>query len=95
MNNKKITLTEIFMAKVGAGWDKCFYGCIRREKDEDGNPQIRGIIDIYSGKIYSVASTQDELGNQLDELATLVVEYEIHKSSGINTKMCDIRFCSN
>ena len=64
-----ITLTEIFMAKAGKdGWDNCFHGTIRREKDEDGNPIVYGNIKINEGYIIANAKDQWELGEKLDEL---------------------------
>jgi len=67
-----ITLTEIFMAKAGKdGWDNCFHGTIRREKDEDGNPIVYGNIKINEGYIIANAKDQWELGEKLDELVLI------------------------
>lgn len=56
-NNKKIKveITEIFMAKAGLGmkgFDRCFHGSIKREKDENGNPVVRGEIVMHDGYHY-------------------------------------------
>ena len=48
-------ITEIFMAKCGLGmkgYDRCFHGTIKREKDEDGNPVVRGEILMHDGYRY-------------------------------------------
>ena len=65
----KIELTEIFMAKAGKnGWDNCFHGTIRRERDENDNPVVHGRIEIGTGFIIATAKDQWELGEKLDEL---------------------------
>lgn len=64
-----ISITEIFMAKAGKnGWDKCYHGTIRRERDADGNPIVYGKIKIGEGYIVASAKNQWELGEKLDEL---------------------------
>ena len=60
------------MAKAGKdGWDNCFHGTIRREKDEDGNPIVYGNIKINEGYIIANAKDQWELGEKLDELVLI------------------------
>lgn len=81
MKNKKdnITITELFMAKKGRnGWDTCFYGTIRRETDASGNPIVYGKIKIGDGYIIASARDQWELGEKLDEMVLMVLDYDIH-----------------
>ncbi len=71
------------MAKAGKqGWDRCFHGDIRRLRDADGNPVIYGKIRLGDGYIYATAEDQWILGDVLDELVLLVLDYDIHKISG-------------
>jgi hypothetical protein len=59
-----IGIEELFMAKAGKnGWDKCFYGIIRR-----GDGIVHGKIKIGDGYIVASAKDQWELGEKLDEL---------------------------
>jgi hypothetical protein len=52
------------MAKAGKqGWDRCFHGTIRRERDVDGNPVLRGKIKVLDGFVMAQASNQDVLGS--------------------------------
>jgi len=52
-----LEITELFMAKAGIGikgFDRCFYGTIKRERDENGKEYIvRGKIliknEIHNG----------------------------------------------
>jgi hypothetical protein len=80
MSDKKdrLELTEVFIAKAGKhGWNKCFYGTIQRGLDADDNPIVRGKIKVKDGFICAQARDQWELGEKLDELVLLVLEYEL------------------
>jgi hypothetical protein len=68
----RFEITEIFMAKVGNDWNRCYHGTIRREVDENGKPVVYGKIKINNGYICAQASDQWELGAKLDELAFMV-----------------------
>jgi hypothetical protein len=80
MTNKKdnLEIQEIFMAKAGKqGWDRCLYGTIQRGLDSDGSPVVRGKIKVLDGFVCAMAKDQWELGEKLDELVFLVLEYEL------------------
>jgi len=73
----KLEITEIFMAKAGKyGWDKCFHGIIRRENDKNSNPIVFGKIKINDGFIIANAKDQWELGDKLDELVLVNLNFE-------------------
>jgi hypothetical protein len=85
MRNKKdcnIEITEIFMAKAGNDWSRCFHGTIRRETSADGNPVVRGKIKVNDGYISAQASDQWELGDKLDELVLMVLDLGLHSDTG-------------
>lgn len=64
-----IEITEIFMAKAGKnGWDKCFYGTIKRSRDKNDNPIVYGKIKVNDQIIQASGKDQWELGEKLDEL---------------------------
>ena len=66
------------MAKAGKhGWDRCFYGMIQRGLDADGSPVVRGKIKVLNGFVCAQARDQWELGEKLDELVLLVLDYEL------------------
>jgi len=77
-----ISITEIFMAKAGNDWNRCFHGTIRREHDENGNPVVYGKIKINDCFIYASAPNQWELGTKLDQLVLLILDYDLHNSTG-------------
>lgn len=78
----KIEITELFMAK--AGWDRCFHGTIKRDKDDvNGNPVVRGYIKIHDGYILAEANDQLILGTKLDELVLMILDKELHENTGV------------
>lgn len=91
----KIEITELFMAKCGKGnkgFDMCFHGTIRRERDIEDNPIIYGKIKVNDGHIYATGKDQWELGNKLDELVILIIKYGLHHNIGQNTTIAEIPF---
>lgn len=65
----QVGIQELFMAKAGKnGWDNTFMGIIDRGTDTDGNPVVRGRVNIGTGFIVASAKDQWELGEKLDEL---------------------------
>jgi len=75
----KIQITEIFMAKAGKnGWDRCFHGTIRRERDADGNPVVFGKIKVNDTIIEASAKDQWELGEKLDDMVLMILDNNLH-----------------
>ena len=75
------------MAKAGignSGFDRCFHGTIRREHDENGNPIVFGKIKVNDCYIYASAPDQWELGAKLDEMVLMILDYDLHNSTGMS-----------
>lgn len=87
-DNSNFNLTELFMAKAGDNWNRCYYGIIRRDRDENGDPVVYGKIRIGSGYICTTASDQWDLGKKLDEMVRLILVYEIPKKTGSGPWIC-------
>ena len=91
-------LTELFMAKAGKGkkgYDKCFYGTIKRDCDENGNPVVYGKIKVNDGYIYATSCDQQKLGDSLDEMVMMIVYGNLHKDSGKTTIITETPFYLN
>ena len=73
-------ITELFLAQ--ASRDRRFYGIIQRHCDDNGIPFVYSEIRINQGYIYSRADTQDNLGQQLDQMAILILDYCLHDQQG-------------
>lgn len=90
MKNKKnsnIEITELFMAKAGNDWSRCFHGKIRRETDATGNPVVYGKIKVNDGYIYAQAKYQRELGDKLDEMVLMILDFGLHSDTGITSRI--------
>lgn len=93
-----ISITEIFMSKAGIGnkgFDRCFHGTIRREKDADGNPVVYGKIKVNDGYIYATAKDQWELGDKLDSMVIMILDDGLHASVGRNSIIANTLFSLN
>ena len=77
----KFEITELFMAKAGNDWSRCFHGTIRRENDDDGNPVVYAKIKVGEGYIIARAKDQWELGEKLDEMVLMVLDYGLQSDS--------------
>jgi hypothetical protein len=98
MKKKKeidIQITELFMAKAGNDFSRCFHGTIKREKDENGNPFVFSRIKVNDGYIYSRAEDQWKLGEMLDQMVVLNLDRGLHSDSGINVLICENDFFLN
>ena len=85
MKKLSIVITEIFLVKVG--YDKTFVGEVVREVlDLDVNNRLtvlfHGSVVINEGKIWSKGKSQDELGENLDAIATMKLDGNLHGDKG-------------
>jgi hypothetical protein len=84
MKKLSIVITEIFLVKVG--WDKTFVGELVREVEDGDNNSLKvifhGSVVINEGKIYSTGKTIDELGSNLDAIATMKLDGNLHGDEG-------------
>jgi hypothetical protein len=88
-----IEITELFLVK--ADWNRTFTGKIVRETDEDGLSTVRGSVVVNEGKIWSAADTQDELGNNLDDICTMKLDKDLHGDAGVRTTVAETTFFMN
>lgn len=95
----KLEITELFGAKAGKkGWDRFFIGTLTRQKDEQDNDVLFSKIVIkrygFNEVICSGAcdpglnqqELQDKLGNQLDELVLMVLDYGLANKKAVIEK---------
>jgi hypothetical protein len=97
MQKKKdlnLEITELFMAKAGNDFSRCFHGTIKRERTVDGKPVVRGKIKINGGFIWAEAEDQWKLGEMLDEMVVMILDMRLHEKTVVGTKICgtDISF---
>lgn len=93
--NKKINveITEMFMAQ--ADKDRCFYGCIKRLKDDNGMKFVFSRIVMPDGLLCARADDQNELSKNLDELAVLICDRNLHGEGGVTKEIFGTNFFLN
>jgi hypothetical protein len=79
-NKDRFEITEMFMAQ--ADINRRFYGTIRRDIDGDGNPVVYGKIKVLNGSICAQAEDQWKLGDMLDTLVLMILDYGLHSDTG-------------
>ena len=94
----RFEITELFMAKAGKkDWTRCFWGTINRDKDENGNEiSVSGKVLMKDrAEIWSQAENQDTLGENLDGIVEMVLDYGLHDNAGVTSKICRTPFFHN
>ena len=67
----RFEISEMFMAK--ADKNRCFFGCIKRLKDENGNPFVFCRIKMKDGLLCASANDQKILYKNLDEMCVMIM----------------------
>jgi len=96
--NSRLEITELFMAKCGKnGWDRCYYGTISRERDENGKEVAvsSAICMKDEGMIWARAEDQDKLGELLDTIVEWRLDYGLHRNMGRFSTIAEQRFFHN
>jgi hypothetical protein len=81
----KFEINEMFMAKADV--NRCFFGIIKRSKDEDGNPYFFSRIKMQDGLLCASANDQKILGKNLDEICIMILDKNLHDNAGVKTKI--------
>jgi len=76
----RLEISELFMAQ--ASINRRFFGTIKRSFDVDGVPVVYGKIEVLDGFILAQAETQEELGERLDELVLMALDFGLHSDTG-------------
>jgi fructose-bisphosphate aldolase class 1 len=76
-----LILTELFLVK--ADWSRTYMGAIRRETDAEGNEIVLGSVIVNEGKIWSKASTQEELMKNMDAICALKLDMGLNDYAGV------------
>lgn len=95
---ERLEITELFMATCGKGnFGECYYGVIRRDKDENGKEISvnSNILIPEKGMVWAQAENQDKLGDLLDSLVELHLVAGIHDDPGVYSSIAETRFFHN
>lgn len=88
-------VTELFLVKCGNDWTRTFVGTLHRCKNENGNDVYRCRVVINEGYIIGMAYTREELGNKLDEICKLKLDFHLHEEAGITSEIFGLSFSQN
>jgi len=88
-----IEISELFLVKTMQ--NKTFVGQIIRKQINNKNFIVYGNVIINKNKILSMASTEYELGKNLDEITTMILENKFDKLSKNTINILKIPFFLN
>lgn len=89
----KFEITEMFMAKTSP--DNCFFGCIKRLKDKNGNSFVFSRIKMKNGLLCANADDQKILGENLDEMCVMILDKGLHNDRGVTKEIFGTDFFLN
>ena len=81
----KFEIIEMFMAKTSP--DNCFFGCIKRLKDENGNPFVFSRIKMKDCLLCASAENQKILGRNLDKMCRMICNEGLHDDQGVKKEI--------
>lgn len=76
----RIEITELFMAKKN--WNTTFIGTVTRDRYDDGSQIICGKIPVNDCMVVAQATNDDDLGKNLDDIVTLILDHNLHGRNG-------------
>jgi hypothetical protein len=82
--NNKFEIIEMFMVKADV--NRCFFGIIKRGKDDDGNPYVFSRIEMKDGLLCASANDQKVLGKNLDEICIMILDKNLNDNAGVFTE---------
>lgn len=77
-----IQVVELFLVKCGNDWTRTYMAQLMRKYDANCNQIICGVVEIEGWKIWSIATTEEELGRNLDAMCEQVLEQDFHAQFG-------------
>ena len=95
MKKLKVEITEMFMGK--ADIYRCFFGCIKRLRDDNDVPFVfsRLVMKINKGLLCASAPEQQELAKNLDEMCIMICDKGIHDDKGKSKEIFGSKFFLN
>jgi hypothetical protein len=92
---EEFEITELFLVKAGNDFTRTFVGQIYRETTAEGVSIVRGSVIVNEGKIWAASETIEILGQSLDDLCILKLDYGLHANTGVTSKIFKTDFFLN
>lgn len=77
-----IQIVELFLIKCGNDWTRTYMAQLRRGYDTNGNQIFCGAVEIECWKVWCIATTEEELGINLDAMCEQVLKEDFHAQNG-------------
>lgn len=92
----RFQIAELFLIKAGMkDFTRCYTGTIQTEKDEKGNTMVRCKVTVEEGYIIGMSENRDKLGKNLDDICLMKLDFGLHQSNGIFSKIAELDFNHN
>jgi hypothetical protein len=83
----------MFIAKADV--NRCFFGIIKRGKDEDDNSYVFSRIKMQDVFLCASANDQKILGNNLDKICVMILDKGLHNDCGVTKEIFGTDFFLN
>jgi hypothetical protein len=94
MKNLKVEITEMFVAKPDR--DRIYFGCIKRSRNENGEMNLFSRIAMPDhGVLCANETDQLVLAKNLNSMAIMILDMNIHNNAGISTDIFGLKFYHN
>lgn len=93
MKKIKVEITEMFMGK--ADIYRCFFGCIKRLSDDNGNPFVFSRLVMNKGLLCASAPEQQKLSENLDKMCKMICDEGLHDNKGVSKEIFGSKFFLN
>ena len=78
---EKFEITEMFCCQPDN--ERCYFGSIKRLKNNSGNPFVFSRIVMPDGLLCASAVEQQELGDNLDKICKMILDEGLHSDAGV------------
>ena len=84
-DDSRFEITELFMAK--ADWERTYIGTMQRDKIDDTLTVIRGQVEVEGSMVYVRGNSTEEMWGAADEMVMLILDYDLHQTTGPKTEI--------
>lgn len=92
-SKERFEITEMFMGQASV--ERCFFGYIKRLKNDAGRPYVFSRLVVNDGLLCASAPEQQGLGDNFDEMCVMIVDKDLHNDAGVTTKIFESDFFLN
>jgi hypothetical protein len=75
--------------------DNCFFGCIKRLKDENGNSFVFSRIKMKDSLLCASSNDQKSLGKILHKICIMILDKNLHGDAGVSSEIFGRRYFLN